>query len=208
MERMNGEEVTYMQLIYDIPKWDGAFPNPSNHLRWFAYRVNLSCWTMPVARFPHELLARFDKYNEECENPRYRVHYEIFPYHNMAEEDIKESAKTALEKEAANIHGQLILSLDRATKAFDKAMEESEVLGHVSQKDRERNTIKKEKRMSLALKRAKVALDAAMQAAETFDQTMDVQELLKGLSETIKAQEEAYKASVQYSRDTAFGLFV
>lgn len=206
MERMNGEEVAYMQLIYDIPQ-RAEFPNPSNHLRWFAFRVNLSCWTMPVSRFPHELLTRFDKYNEECENPNHRIHYEIFPYHNMAEEDIKSSCKTALEKETARIHGQLILALDRASKAFDKAMEESEVLGHVSQKDRERNTIKKEKHMSLALKRAKVALDAAMQAADTFDQTMEVGELLKGLDATIKAQEEAFKASVQYARDTAFGLF-
>ncbi len=216
MGDVRDEGVKYIQFVYDIPQRprgdeEAPFPNPSSRLRWFAFRVNLSCWTLPANRFVllEAVIKRMEEYNEAQTNPRLRIHYELFPYHNMGEELVKESCLKAMEKEAAHIHGSLILALDRATRAFDRALYEGkDEKGDVSQRIREEATIKKEKHMSLALKRAQLALDAALQAAEAFDKSEDVGELLKVLAATIESQEESYKALVQDARDTMFGYLV
>lgn len=210
MERMHGEQVVYLGLYYRIPKrTDGEpeFPNPSNHLRWFAFRVDGSVWVMKAGHFPYELIKRFDAYNEACPDPRFHVRYGTLPFHNMGEDDIKAQCRLALEDEAAAIHGRLITAIGRAQDAYDIALGAVELDGGtLTLNDRERAFLALEKSKKTAILRAGKALDAAVQAAETFDVTMDVRVLLDGLKETIKAREEAFKSQVQELRESSFGL--
>jgi hypothetical protein len=200
------QDIKFIQLVYDIPQ-ASRFPNPSNRLRWFAFRVNLSCWTMHARRFPYALIDSMDRFNETC-LPEHRIHYEVFPYHNIAEDGIKESCKRALEKEAHHVHGNLILALHRATKAYDKAMEDAQggEFG-ITQRQRVDISVTREKRMKTALVRAAKALNAAVQAAEAFDQSENVAELLVGLERAIEAQEQSYRSMLEHNQQTQYGLY-
>lgn len=207
---MGDEGVVFLEFGYDIPSGNG-FPNPSPYVRFFAVRDQLSSWVMRTSSFP--LIERFlrliDQFNDKQENPDMRVRYRLRPYHNMSEEEIKNDAVQALEKEAASIHGRLIKSLDDATKVFDKAYKEAEEAdGHVTLKNREKFTLDKVRKSKAALVRSQKALNAAVSAAEQFDRTMEASVLLDGLRETIKSQNEAFNAWLGQYVESGFGLVV
>jgi hypothetical protein len=175
-------------LTYDIPS-DSTVPNPSVRLRWFAIRVNLSCWVVPefmMTRPEYEEIV-----NEFADND---INYHTIRFDLAEEEKIRTIAVQALEKETADIHGSLIKSLDDATAAYELARESSPLFTE----EEEGDALKaKHKRAGLALRRAEERLNAAVEAAKKFDETMELVDLFDGLRKAISAENAAHVAEVE-----------
>ena len=181
--------LTTVLLVYDIAE-QSKFPNPSPRLHPIGFRINLSCWIIPITQLPEDLLNDFAGAG---------IDYEVFQFAEHEEEKIRMRAKRAIEAHAAEIHTSLIKSLDSATQAFRaaeaqvKAECDSELVAHLLTAEADK---KRRQRMKGALRVAADRLNAAVACAELFDDTMELKDCLKGLEEAIKARREAFEVTL------------
>lgn len=181
--------LTTVLLVYDIPE-NLNFPNPSPRLHPIAFRINLSCWILPIAKLPEDLLSEFVAAG---------IDYEVFQFAEHEEVKIRMRARRAVEAQAAEIHKSLILSLDKATKAFKDAEAavaaecDSAIVADLLGAEAEK---KRRHRMKAALRTAAGRLNDAVACAELFDDTMELKDCLDGLKKAIEARREAFELTL------------
>lgn len=158
-------------LVYDIPS-KSKVPNPSNLLRRWGVRVNLSAWIVPDKNVPLLPMAEWKARG---------VTAELVRFDEKDGDTIMRLAREALVKEVDTMRQGLDDGLAEVRAAFDSAASgDDEAL---------------KKAGSLAyrhIRRAKQAADAAEECALTFDLMGEVKPLVEGLRQLIRSRSELY----------------
>lgn len=177
------KQYTYLQ--YDIPSvLDGECPNPSWILWRYGFRMTKSCWALPIENMEKteiaELLAHWDKY------PTVKVRIAKFDKDEM--EKIRGWAQEELRTALVEIHTSFMEALAKADENFQEIMQtEGATPRQIELADNKHDSdIRK------AIRLAAVRLDSLVKSAELYDQTENVQDLLKMNREAIVMQRDTF----------------
>jgi hypothetical protein len=189
------EEMVY--LFYDIPDRHPAtgktIPNPSPLLRWYGFRMNLSCWCVPRKSVDGdditELLAYWDALG--C------VWFHVAPQPREQNATHRRIAGVRLEEEMRKAHTSLIQRMANADAAYAEAeahLKSSDAIGDVTARQYEEILLDRDSAVRDILKEVSESMRAAASAAEAFDATERVAPLKDALLHALRAEADAYNA--------------
>lgn len=184
---MNAPKITpeddrrFVMLVYDIPQ-KSHIQNPSDKLRRFAFRINLSCWIMPQYRVPLALVDELKGAGADVELVRFDLN---------EEKTIRTLARKALAKEVQALRESLTDSIPEKLAEVQKMIETNE---HATEQGQEK--VKSlDSFVKMRLWRAKRSLESAMEAATVFALTQDVSELFDAARADLAATNERFLAA-------------
>lgn len=180
-------------FVYDIPS-KSDLPNPSNQLKRIGIRVNLSCWVIPESRVPYDLIRELDAGGATTE---------VVRFDESEREKLERLAKNALIAECGRVQKAFETSLATAEMALADDEERYEqrrmmgipAIGTTPSEDEPTPEDKREKRAKAAMNRAKRSLEAAKECAIAFDLLADVEELIAGTANAVKAEFDVFFAA-------------
>lgn len=187
------EELVY--LFYDIPSrhpsTGKAIANPSGLLRWYGFRMNLSCWCLRRrdidAGDVADLLSYWDALG--C------IWFHVAPQPREQNATHRRIARARLEEEMRTAHRSLITRLANADDAYARAKAELAKTPEASSaKDYEYILMHRDGNVWNALRTVGETMRAAVTCAEIFDATEAVKPLADGLTLALRAETEAFNA--------------
>jgi hypothetical protein len=178
----------FVMLIYDIPsRLSSECPNPSRLLWRHGFRLNLSCWVLPLREMDAlplvDLMALWAEHGV-------RVH--CIEYAESQRDKIKAIAVEKLEEELRRQHTSLIVNLSSADEWLKKALEAAD-----GEKGLAKAGATYKGRMRLVFREASNMLDAAILCAQTYDDTGMTSDLVNGLRQAIAAKKAAFEAHAE-----------
>jgi hypothetical protein len=189
-------EEEYVYLFYDIPDKgpDGkTIPNPSPLLRWYGFRMNLSCWCLPRKGVDGdditELLAYWDALG--C------IWFHVAPQPKEQNATHRRIARLKLEEEMRKAHTSLIRRMANADEAYAEAeayLKSSDVVGDLTARQYEEAVLRRDGDVRTILTEVAESMRAAAAAAEAFDATEQIAPLKDALLHALRAEAEAYNA--------------
>ena len=187
----NSEHEQAVLVVYDIPQSVG-FPNPSGKLRSRGIRINLSCWIIPETRVPWALIEEM-----ECAG----VSVETVRFAESERDNLIRLAKNAIASEM----GRVKAAFEKSVADAEKKIVDVSVVGlnGGTQSPEEKRAY----RIKKGMQRAKRALVAAKEAAIAFDLLGDIEELIDGTTEAVKAEFDAAFATPVKSETEQPALF-
>jgi hypothetical protein len=167
----------FAMLVYDIPTHkNDVCPNPSGLLWKHGFRMNLSCWVMPMDRLTHpdvtELLNLWTANG---------IVNHVVEYAESQNEKIRAIAQTKLEEEIRRLHTSLIETLGNATDAYNAAVAQLEAENLLTPKAEDIANSRRISRWKQILKESGERLNAAVACAELFDDTMNLSDLIESV---------------------------
>lgn len=171
----------FVMVVYDIPQ-KSHIQNPSDKLKRFAFRINLSCWIMPQYRLPFALIDSLKARGADVEVVRFDLN---------EEKAIRALAKKALAREVQELRESLADKLPEKMAEVQRMIEANE---HTSETGEE--ALKGlDSFIKMRLWRAKRSIESAMEAATVFALTQDVSELFDAARADIAATNERFLAA-------------
>jgi hypothetical protein len=165
------EGTNYALLVYDIPT-KMKF-NPSMLLRRWGFRINLSCWVLPLKNVALVPMAEWVERGATVEVVEFSEHERT---------KVVDLARKALYREINGTRTMVDKSVLVVRKRYNAAKSFAS-----GTPEREKAAKFAERLAYTSLYRAKALADAAEECALHFDLTGDVVELLTGLRAAIKA---------------------
>jgi hypothetical protein len=192
----------YWLVWYYIPiQLDPEGLNPSRTFRRLGFRFDGSCWIMPESSLNSpafkEVLAMWDEWKAPTDG-RPGMDYCYIKQDSAYQNMLRDRALLYLERTVMDAHTSLITSIDSASKSYDTAMKLAEEAGDNLRSREGKKKVDKllSRRISHvkgALKEVREKLTAAIECAVLFDQSMAIQDLLRGLREVIASGDQGLK---------------
>lgn len=166
--------INFYMFLYDIPQ-KAKVPNPSDTLRAFAMRDNLSCWIINDRGMDRavELKGKLESVGGKVILRR---------YDKTEQEGIVKDAQEWMKKDAFDQRDSLAAKLKEAEEELDKARKAQSV-------DDVNECVDYAKR---AIQQAKRNLNKALEAATLFDLIPQCETLYKGLKHAISAANQTW----------------
>lgn len=182
------EGTRYALLVYDIPS-DSKLRNPSDLIRRWGARINLSCWVLPLKCLVHLPLKEWEEAGATVE---------IVEFDEHEREKVIALARRAISRDLDSMLAYLGRTVAEVRKRFEF------VGGLATGSDERDEAFQRAKQYGYAaLYRAKGSADAAEEAALSFQLTGDLAGLVAGLRQAIKAHAATFYALEQRAQSGA-----
>lgn len=184
--RVAGCKEGYVLVFYDIPD-EFNYLNPAGEFWRHGFSPNKSVWIMHTGQIPliQDTLNVFKEH---------KFRNFVVPFAGEAAEVIQQMAREAFRSELVRLHTSLITSIGKAHDQFATAIAAMEAAGMVTEKERDKKLSYRLSRVKAMLKATGERLNSVVQSAMIYDETEQVEDLVKALRESIAVQTAAYNS--------------